>query len=49
MEQSVEAEAIEHKRSTVVMPAAPGTHRVIQAGSNGERELTYNKTIVTGK
>lgn len=50
VEQSVEAEAIEHEteyRGSSLLPR--GRTRVIQAGSNGERELTYNKTIVDGE
>ena len=50
VEQSVEEEAIEHEteyRGSSLLPR--GRSRVIQAGSDGERELTYNKTIVDGE
>ncbi len=50
VEQSVEQEPIEHEteyRGSSLLPR--GRTRVIQAGSDGERELTYNKTIVDGE
>ena len=50
VEQSVEQEPIEHEteyRGSSLLPR--GRTRVIQAGSDGERELTYNKTMVDGE
>ena len=50
VEQSVETEAIEHEveyRGSSRLPR--GRTRVIQAGSDGERELTYNRTMVDGE
>ena len=50
VEQSVEQEPIEHEteyRGSSLLPR--GRTRVIQVGSDGERELTYNKTIVDGE
>ena len=50
VEQLVETQEIEHEveyRGSSLLPR--GRTRVIQAGSNGQRQLTYNRTMVDGE